>query len=222
MNLDLEAMKAAALAATPGEWHAPGLAELHDASNRVIACFSDVDPVAQEERPQPTIDEGDRNAGFAALACPVAVLALIERLERAEALEKQVDTINGFPDIKGDDLPTLRKRFSALYAIAWAKERHLEAVQRDLDALRASANPDALESERQANAMLTEENDRLQRKLEAAQSALRAVHLYSFSPGQPESIALDRLRVFAEEIALGAYAEHELREKALAALGRRL
>lgn len=129
MNLDLEAMKAAALAATPGEWHAPGLAELHDASNRVIACFSDVDPVAQEERPQPDIEEGDRNARFVALACPAAVLALIERLDLAEQDNR---------------------------ALLGAMHRQTRLLDHAID-------------EHAANAMLIEENDRLQAKAERIQ-----------------------------------------------------
>lgn len=191
MNLDIEALKADALAAVPGPYtfvsnpeDGYGAIQHYDNAPGVPSG-----PVAKVAVRWMWLKQQEATGRMFAALHPAAVLALIERLERAEALEKLVDTINGFPDIKGDDLSTLRKRFSALYAIAWAKERHLEAVQRDLDALRASANPDALESERQANAMLIEENDRLQKAFEAARAQI------------PESPTLHHRRIIFTESA---------------------
>lgn len=86
LTIDLEAIKNAAADATPGMWHSPGLAELHDEAHRTIGTFSDTDPVPYEERPVPNTDEGDRNAKYVAAVCPPVVLKLISRLETAESL----------------------------------------------------------------------------------------------------------------------------------------
>ena len=82
---DVKAIRdALALGPTPGPYHAPGIGEVHDSSNRVIACFSDVDPVAEDQRPSPSIDEGDRNAAFYATCTPERIARLLARLEQAE------------------------------------------------------------------------------------------------------------------------------------------
>jgi hypothetical protein len=47
---------------TQGRLHAPGLAEIHDDKNRVVAACSDTDPVNESERPSPSIAEGQANA----------------------------------------------------------------------------------------------------------------------------------------------------------------
>lgn len=53
---------------TPGPWHAPGLAEVHDANNRCIALCFDCDPVPEDQRPVPNLIEGNANARLIAAA----------------------------------------------------------------------------------------------------------------------------------------------------------
>lgn len=124
MNLDLKAMKAAALAAEPGSWEVDH--DAYDVPTGYVAISSPRHTALAEVVWQMDGDVGhddDRagsdvcraNATHIATANPAAVLALIERLERAEA---------------------------------------------------------DLASERAANAALTEENDRLQRRLDAAEAEL--------------------------------------------------
>lgn len=80
---DTARLRALAEAATPGPWHAPGLAEVHDETHRVIAMCVDVDPVSDEERPVPDVDEGDRIAAYIAAASPDVVLRLLDALDEA-------------------------------------------------------------------------------------------------------------------------------------------
>lgn len=63
----------------------PGLAELHDADNVCVACFSDCDPVEQERRPVPTIEAGDRFAQYVAAADKETVRALLADFDEASA-----------------------------------------------------------------------------------------------------------------------------------------
>lgn len=65
------------------------------------------------------------------------------------------------PGYLSDDLPTLRKRVSALCGLVSAKEAQCSHLARELAELRASTNPDLLASEREANAILTDELERL-------------------------------------------------------------
>lgn len=68
------------------ELHAPGLAEIHDAKGRCIASCCDVDPVPEEQRPVPDVEEGDQ---FAArlVACWNACRGIsTEELERRGAV----------------------------------------------------------------------------------------------------------------------------------------
>ena len=72
LNLDLP----------PLPWHAPGLAELHDADNVCVAYFSDCEPVEQERRPVPSIEAGDRFARYVAAANKETISALLADYDR--------------------------------------------------------------------------------------------------------------------------------------------
>lgn len=79
LNLDLP----------PLPWHAPGLAELHDADDVCVAYFSDCEPVEQERRPVPSINEGDRFALYVVAANPETIRSLLADYDRMrDALEK--------------------------------------------------------------------------------------------------------------------------------------
>lgn len=88
-NIDLKALRDVAFEAFPGQWHAPGLGELHDHLGRQIGVFIDCDPVEEALRPFPDLEYGERLAKFVAHANPVAVIALIDRLEAAEAYQAE-------------------------------------------------------------------------------------------------------------------------------------
>lgn len=66
----------------PLPWHAPGLAELHDADDVCVACLSDCDQVGEECRPVPSINEGDRFALYVVAANPEAIRALLADYDR--------------------------------------------------------------------------------------------------------------------------------------------
>lgn len=66
------------------KWHAPGLGEVHDSECRVIACCVDVDPVEEELRPSPALEEGNLIASFIANCDPNTVLELCAQIERLE------------------------------------------------------------------------------------------------------------------------------------------
>lgn len=87
MNLDLEQIKAAARAAGGGQWTASDGIVWFDDGDSALTVMNPVpahiahdnlgtwpDPIAAEDI-----------AKFSALVCPAAVLALVERLERADA-----------------------------------------------------------------------------------------------------------------------------------------
>lgn len=47
---------------TPEPWHAPGIGEVCDESGRCIGIMIDCNPVEEELRPDPELEEGDANA----------------------------------------------------------------------------------------------------------------------------------------------------------------
>lgn len=62
-------------------WHAPGLGEVHDSTGRVIAMCVDVDPVEEEQRPSPSLAEGEQLARLIAAAPDHHAVALeLDRL----------------------------------------------------------------------------------------------------------------------------------------------
>lgn len=85
---DIARLRGLAQAAPLGPWHAPGLAEVHDETHRVIAMCMDVDPVPDEDRPVPDVEEGDRIAAYIAAASPDVLLAL---LDERDALRRERD-----------------------------------------------------------------------------------------------------------------------------------
>jgi hypothetical protein len=74
-------------------------------------------------------------------------------------------------DISRDDLPTLCKRFRALEAIVTAKEAQVRHLSEQLLELRSRTNPELLDSERQANAILTDEVEQLRAQQDAPTDA---------------------------------------------------
>lgn len=93
MNIDLEKLKAAAKAAGGGKWEASdGVVWFADGDSALVA-----DPVRASHPAFAAFDNAgawpesidmEDVAEFSALACPAAILTLIERLERAEAAAK--------------------------------------------------------------------------------------------------------------------------------------
>lgn len=70
-----------------GEWHAPGLGEVHDEDHRVIAMCIDTDPVGPGESPFPSLAEGERIAGLIVAAVNTAPALLKERDALRDALQ---------------------------------------------------------------------------------------------------------------------------------------
>ena len=75
---------------TKEPWHSPGIGEVCDQSGRVIAICIDCNPVEEELRPDPALDEGDANARRI-VACINACAGL-----DTEKLEQQ-NSDGGFP-----------------------------------------------------------------------------------------------------------------------------
>lgn len=181
MKLDIEAMRAAALAAGGDEWQQGRLLQTeqtrrwtatqaaeanHQEQLRVFAGFSAVDQGMS--RTAIGVFNARQFAFFAAAANPAAVLALIDRLERAE---RNRDMWKGQCERQAE---ALRKQAASAKMGMEAAKANGAAMERSAKAMLAQSNPDALESERQANALLTEENERLQRELDAAREQCRA------------------------------------------------
>lgn len=114
MNLDLEQIKAAARAATPGPW------EVFDGT-----MISDTAGAADE-----LADACDSvHAAYIAAANPAAVLALVDRLERAERISPYAFWFTGVDEF--DDLCPAEVLAGAglsqrVEALTEAQRRHLE------------------------------------------------------------------------------------------------
>lgn len=98
--IDLEALKAAAEAATPGPWTVRKLFayEVQDDIGRIITCHSAV--------------TGDQDAAFIALANPETVKQLVAVVEAGIAHDEWANA--NIPPGAGDDLPTWRAFKTAL------------------------------------------------------------------------------------------------------------
>lgn len=74
-TVDLADLRAKAEAATPGQWHAPGMGEIHMASCDSIAQICFHNEFADEDEKFGT----EADAQYIAAACPPVVLALVAR-----------------------------------------------------------------------------------------------------------------------------------------------
>jgi hypothetical protein len=79
--MDTDKLKALALAATPGAWHAPGMGEIHAENHEEIAHISY--HTGYEDDMQCGTDA---DADYIAAACPATVLALIAEVEDVDRL----------------------------------------------------------------------------------------------------------------------------------------
>lgn len=90
---DLTTLRQLAEAATPGPWDVYGAVVWSPDARSVIAGASATEPtsgVVEYERPKwSAINQPARNAAYIAAANPQAILALLDRLERAETLVAQ-------------------------------------------------------------------------------------------------------------------------------------
>lgn len=89
-------LKAAALAATPGPWHSPGLGEVHAEDHRTIVDVCWLHPNADDEDDIGCGTQAD--ADYIALANPATILALIERLQVAEDAAKDAELLRSLID----------------------------------------------------------------------------------------------------------------------------
>lgn len=167
MNLDLEAMKAAALAAGGKKWIA-----CHD----TYMCDGGGDWTVNEKDSGFEVayvehDHDSPTAKHIAASCPAAVLALIERLEGAESA--LASTIEKLSPTKGDVVVLRTSGNTAGIVADHAARIHAETGALVLIAdSRCSVEMVESASERAANTALIKENDRLQRRLDAAEAEL--------------------------------------------------
>lgn len=157
MKLDIEALKAVALAATPGPWD---YFFKHKYNEHHVSL-----PIEGSGMRRALFQSGcktDRpveDAQFIAAANPAAVLALIERLERTE---RNRDMWKAQCERQAE---ALEKQARAAKTGMDAAKAGASAMQENARRMLAESNPDALASERQANAILTAENERLREEL---------------------------------------------------------
>jgi hypothetical protein len=78
--MDIDKLKALALAATPGPWHAPGMGEIHAENHDEIAQI--LYHTGDDEDMQCGTDA---DAAYIAAVCPATVLELIAEVERLRA-----------------------------------------------------------------------------------------------------------------------------------------
>lgn len=150
-----ETLKQAALAATPGPWHAPGMGEIHRHDHDSIAqiCFNSGD---EDDDSCGT----DADATYIAAANPAAILAILARLEgcnedygsavdsvaqlQDEVLEvrAQLEAVQAVPDILFDGMAVYeeitRKLGKGHCISAEAVSATLDAVVRLIRAAKAA------------------------------------------------------------------------------------
>lgn len=167
MNLDLEAMKAAAMAAGGNEWIACHDTYMCDGGGdwTVNEKSSDLEVVYVEHADDSPV------AMHIATANPAAVLTLIERLEGAESA--LTSTIEKLSPTKGD-VVVLKTPHNPGWAIKEQAKRIHDATGALVVVANGGCSVEMAESEagRAANAALIRENDRLQRRLDAAEAEL--------------------------------------------------
>lgn len=159
MTINIEALKAATLAATPGEWKAGNAYEKPFIPAYQIITDSEDGPYVILEGNKNFLEDAEKNVAYVAAANPAAVLALIERLERTE---RNRDMWKAQCERQAE---ALEKQARAAKTGMDAAKAGASAMQENARRMLAESNPDALESERQANAILTAENERLREEL---------------------------------------------------------
>lgn len=173
MTIDIEALKAAAKAATPGNWD---LVPCYGGNNGASIAIIKKNGLPGWESAGIVANfplynaNWEADAEFAQAANPAAVLALIERLEQTE---RNRDMWKAQCERQAE---ALEKQARAAKTGMDAAKAGASAMQENARRMLAESNPDALESERQANAILTAENERLQAALKEAEAAMNAYH----------------------------------------------
>jgi hypothetical protein len=84
----LDKLDELAKAATPGEWHAPGLYEIHNADCRIIG---DTNPYNNDQGDAFTEDQCHSNAYFVAAANPSTILRLVRVARAAKVILSHLD-----------------------------------------------------------------------------------------------------------------------------------
>jgi len=81
IEIDLDALERAALAATPGPWHSPGMGEVHSVEHHVIVdvCWPEHGVPVDDSVGNGTQEDAD----YIAAANPAVILELVRRLRAA-------------------------------------------------------------------------------------------------------------------------------------------
>lgn len=102
-DIDIPALKAAALAATPGPWKSA----LATVKSIPAECVVHVDPErtwsAEYEPGWETVCRWKADAAYISLANPATVLALIERMEKLEAVAKSASQLLKYQNTGGSN-----------------------------------------------------------------------------------------------------------------------
>lgn len=89
-TIDIAALRRIAESAPAGPWHAPGMAEVHDAEHNVIAYCAGLEE-QEDGSITPNIEAGDAMARYVSAFDREVALALLDRLERAEKDAARLD-----------------------------------------------------------------------------------------------------------------------------------
>lgn len=156
MELDLEQIKAAARAAGGGQWTASDGIVWFDDGDSALTVMNPVPAHIAHDNlgTWPDLIEAEDIAKFSALVCPAAVLALVERLERAERISPYAFWFTAAAEF--DDLCPAEVLAGA--CLAQRREAPTPAQRRTLElapierckkikAYAASSGPDVISSE---------------------------------------------------------------------------
>lgn len=127
-------MRKLAEAVPSKNWHAPGLAEVHDDKGRCIIGCVDEDPVSEDERPVPDVEEGEKIAQFIAAANPTQVIALLDEIrcwkERDEVLCNELSQLRAeLEQVRKDAARYAERRIRAFgdrLVSSWTREEFNE------------------------------------------------------------------------------------------------
>lgn len=158
MKLDIEALKAAALAAGGRRWVATG------DGTKIGALMGPgvIETIADANSGRADDDWRERRqADFTHIeaSCPAAVLALIERLDQTERNRDMWKSQSERQAV------ALERQARAAKMGMDAAKANGAAMEENARRMLAESSPDALASEREANAILTAENERLREEL---------------------------------------------------------